>query len=139
MIFFTIGYGGRPPDQFMELLVSHGVRSIADVRIRPDRASMGAYTRARTAEKGIEKLLDDRGISYHPILELGNVFLERDDWRAPYRELLDQAGGLLTARLASLPRPFCLLCAEKRVADCHRQMIAEYLVEHRGWDARHIE
>jgi uncharacterized protein (DUF488 family) len=139
MTFFTIGYGGRPPDEFVELLASHGVRAIADVRIRPERASMGAYTRARTADKGIEKLLADRGIAYHPILELGNVFLELDDWRGPYRELLERAGDLLTARLATLPRPFCLLCAEKRVADCHRQMIADYLVKHRGWDVRHIE
>jgi len=138
MKFFTIGYGGRPPDQFVELLLRHGVRSVADVRIRPDRASMGAYTRAKTPDKGIEKLLADRGISYHPILELGNVFLELEDWRVPYRELLAGSGDLLTARLADLPRPFCLLCAEKSVADCHRQMIADHLVACRGWEVEHL-
>jgi hypothetical protein len=41
MKFYTIGYGGRAPDEFASLLVLHGVRSIADVRIHPDRASMG--------------------------------------------------------------------------------------------------
>jgi uncharacterized protein (DUF488 family) len=139
MTFFTIGYGGRMPEEFVSLLERHGIRSVADVRIRPDRASMGAYTRARTAEKGIEKLLADRGIAYHPILELGNMFLEVDGWRAPYGALLARSGDLLTMRLEGLPRPFCLLCAEKRVADCHRQMIADFLVERRGWEAFHIE
>jgi len=139
MRFYTVGYGGRPPEQFAELLVRHGVRAVADVRIRPDRASMGAYTRARTSDKGIEKLLADRGISYHPILELGNMFLELDDWRGPYRGLLAASGDLLTARLGELPRPLCLLCAEKHVTECHRQMIADYLVANRGWEVEHIQ
>ncbi len=126
MTFYTIGYGGRNPDEFVGLLALHGIRTIADVRIRPDRASMGAYTRARTPEKGIERLLAGRGIAYRPLLELGNVFLDLEDWRAPYRELLRRSGDLLVARLLEIPQPFCLLCAEKRVAECHRLMIAEY-------------
>jgi uncharacterized protein (DUF488 family) len=137
--FLTIGYGGRPPEEFVGLLSAHGVKTVADVRIRPERASMGAYTKARTADKGIEKLLSDRGIGYQAILELGNVFLDRGDWRADYADLIDRAGDLLTARLVDLPGPFCLLCAEKRVADCHRRVIADYLVERHGWTVTHIE
>ena len=139
MTFYTIGYGGRRPEELLELLTRHAIRSVADVRIRPDRSSMGTFSRARTPEKGIERLLATAGIAYHPILELGNLFLERDDWREPYRKLLHKSGELLVARLDTLPAPFCLLCAEKRVADCHRLIIAEYLVATRGWDAKHIE
>jgi uncharacterized protein (DUF488 family) len=139
MKFYTIGYGGRVPREFIELLVEWGIRSVADVRLRPDRASMGAYVRARTPDKGIEGLLAERGISYRPIVELGNVFLDRKDWRSPYRELLRSAGELLVVRLLEIPAPFCLLCAEKRAADCHRQMIADYLVDSRGWQVEHIE
>jgi uncharacterized protein (DUF488 family) len=139
MKFYTIGYGGRTPDEFLALLGGHGVRTVADVRLRPDRAAMGTYTKARTPDKGIEKLLADRGISYHSILELGNVFLDLEDWRPPYGELLRRAGDLLVARLLELPSPLCLLCAEKRVADCHRQMIADHLVAHQGWEVEHIE
>jgi uncharacterized protein (DUF488 family) len=139
MKFYTIGYGGRAPEEFAGLLVRHRIRSVADVRIRPDRASMGSYVHARSADKGIEKLLGDRGIAYSSILELGNLFLHLDDWRPSYRALFDRAGDLLIGRLDELPVPFCLLCAEKRVADCHRQVIAEFLVRTRGWSVEHIE
>jgi uncharacterized protein (DUF488 family) len=138
MRFFTIGYGGRPPGQFPDLLTGNGVRTVVDVRLRPDKAAMGAYSRAKSADRGIEKLLGERRIAYRSLIELGNPFLEHDDWRAPYGELLDRAGGLLTARIDSVDGPFCLLCAEKRVADCHRQVLADYLVRTRGWTVEHI-
>jgi uncharacterized protein (DUF488 family) len=137
--FYTIGYGGRRPEEFVGLLVGHGVRAVADVRIRPDRASMGAYVSAKSPNKGIEKLLGDRGISYHAILELGNLFRDREDWHAAYQELFERAGDLLVGRLEGLPEPFCLMCAEKRVAECHRLTIADFLVRTRGWTAEHIE
>jgi uncharacterized protein (DUF488 family) len=139
MKFYTIGYGGRLPDEFASLLVAHGVRSIADVRIHPDRASMGSYVKARTADKGIEKLLKERGIAYRSILELGNMFRDLDDWRAPYHALFERAGDLLVGRLNDLPNPFCLMCAEKRVAECHRLVIADFLVATRDWAVIHIE
>jgi uncharacterized protein (DUF488 family) len=139
MKFYTIGYGGRRPADLATVLVEHDVRSIADVRIRPDRASMGAYAKARTPDKGIEKLLSERGIAYRSILELGNMFRDLDDWHGPYRELFDRAGPLLVSRLDALPTPFCLMCAEKKVSDCHRLIIADFLVATRGWTVEHIE
>jgi uncharacterized protein (DUF488 family) len=139
MTFYTIGYGGRRPDEFVGLLSSHGVAAVVDVRIRPDRASMGSYARARSSDKGIEKLLGDRGIAYHAILELGNLFRDRDDWQSTYRTFFGRAGDLLVGRLDALPRPFCLMCAEKRVAECHRLVIADFLVATRGWSVEHIE
>ena len=59
------------------------------------------------------------------------------DWAARYSYTLDLAGGLVTERLASLPGPVCLLCAERRPDDCHRSLIAEWLAG-RGWEVEHI-
>jgi uncharacterized protein (DUF488 family) len=137
--FYTIGYGGRRPAEFVDLLVGHGVRAVADVRIHPDRASMGAYSRAKTRDKGIERLLGERRIAYHAILELGNLFRDRPDWPVAYRAFFERAGDLLVGRLDGLPEPFCLMCAEKHAADCHRSVIAEFLVATRGWSVEHIE
>jgi uncharacterized protein (DUF488 family) len=136
--FFTIGYGGRSPVQFLGLLTSAGVHTVVDVRLRPDKASMGSYCKAKTSDKGIEALLASQGIGYQSLPELGNIFLGDPDWPSLYSELIECAGKLLTRRLSDVPQPFCLLCAEKRVADCHRRIIAEFLVA-KGDEAVHLE
>jgi uncharacterized protein (DUF488 family) len=137
---FTIGYGGRKPEEFAKLLADHGVKTVIDVRLRPDRASMGSYAKAKEPDKGIAGLLAKAGIGYLSLPELGNLFLDYPDWPARYAEFLGQAGPLLFDRLgAEIPGPVCLLCAEKRVAECHRRHIAEYLERTRGWRFTHIE
>ena len=138
MTFFTIGYGGRSPVDFLHLLSSAGVKTIVDVRHRPDKASMGFYCKAKTYDKGIEALLASKGIGYRSLPELGNPFLGDPDWPQLFSELIEKAGTLLTRRLSDIPSPFCLLCAEKRVAECHRRIIAEFLVA-RGNEATHLE
>jgi uncharacterized protein (DUF488 family) len=129
---FTIGYGGRTKAEFLALLHAHHVRTVVDIRLRPHRASMGIWVKAKTADKGIERWLADAAIGYQSLVELGNVFRDCPDWQPRYRALLDSAGPLLTARLAGLPPPFCLLCAERRVEECHRQEVARWLGDHRG-------
>jgi len=136
--FYTIGYGGRSPQDFLDLLRSTGIQTIVDVRLRPDRASLGAYVKAKTAEKGIQRLLAGANIQYVSAVELGNLFIDHQDWHERYRALLDQAGDLLTGRLYELPPPVCLLGAETRVAACHRQQMAVYLILH-GHQVEHLE
>jgi uncharacterized protein (DUF488 family) len=135
---YTIGYGGRRPDDFVAMLKGQGVNTVVDVRLRPDRASMGCYSRAKSPAKGIARLLSDAGILYVSAIELGNVFLHHDDWRERYRKLLERAGDLLTERLLQTPTPLCLMCAERKPEMCHRALIAGYLAE-RGWQVEHLE
>ncbi len=139
MKLFTIGYGGRSREEFIQFLRDHGVKTVVDVRLRPDRASMGIWVKSKGPDTGIEKTLAGTGIAYCSLIELGNVFIEFKDWREPYRQLMEQSGELLVSRLASLPGPLCLLCAEKRVAECHRELIAAFLSRTRGWEAHHLE
>jgi uncharacterized protein (DUF488 family) len=135
MRFFTVGYGGRSPTELAQLLAEHGVRMVVDVRLRPDKAAMGSYVKAKQADKGIEKVFGGRGIAYRSFVELGNPFIDRENWSEPYEQLLDRAGDLLTSCLdGAVQEPFCLLCAEKRVEDCHRRHIANYLVRAKGWE-----
>jgi len=135
--FYTIGYGGRNPQEFADLLKQKGVKTIVDVRLRPDRSSMGAYVKARSPEKGIQKLLSRAHIGYVSMLELGNIFWNYEDWRERYGQLFDRAGELLTDRLNEIDTPFCLMCAEKKVVNCHRQLISDYLVL-KGHEVEHL-
>lgn len=127
MTFYTIGYGGRQPAEFVRLLTEAGVRTVADVRLRPDRSSMGSYRYTGKPATGIEKLLSDAGIDYASLPELGNLFLGYADSLARYAAFLERVADLLVGRLLELPQPFCLLCAEKKVDECHRKMIADHL------------
>jgi len=139
MQVFTIGYGGRSKEGFLQLVQAAGVRTIVDIRLRPDRASMGIWVKSKTADKGIESWLAEASIGYRSLIELGNVFLEYSDWEDRYQQLLSSAGDLLTSRIQEIPGPICLLCAEKRVAECHRLHVANYLGQHRGADVQHLE
>ena len=100
---------------------------------------MGIWVKAKTAEKGIESWLTEAGVEYRSLIELGNVFLEFPDWQERYAELLASSGELLTQRLQNLQEPICLLCAEKRVSECHRLQVAEFLETHKGAEIHHLE
>ena len=80
MKVFTIGYGGRGKEDFLSLLKANAVRTVVDVRLRPDRASMGLWVKAKTADKGIERWLAAAGIGHRSLVELGNLFVDDADW-----------------------------------------------------------
>ena len=137
MHVYTVGYGGRKPQAFLDLLQQHQIERIVDVRLRPDRSSMGVYAKANSPDKGIERLLAERGIAYVSLTELGNIFMGCEGWPQRYQCLMQRAGDLLTERLLTLAAPFCLMCAERQAAACHRQVIAAYLAQ-RGFEIEHI-
>jgi len=123
---FTIGYGGRSPQELLDRLVGHGVQAVVDVRISP-RGHLGAFTRARSEEKGIQGLLGRGGIQYYWAESLGNLYRNVEDWRVRYQKYLDTHWDALRNLFDAVPQPFCLLCAEKLPEHCHRTYIAERL------------
>ena len=138
--FYTIGYGGRNPQEFTSLLQQKGIKTIVDTRLRPQRAAMGSYVKAKSLEKGINKLLNNAGIEYVWLEKLGNVFMDdKENGRQRYAEYVNQQGHSWISLLQQIQKtPFCLMCAEKKVKDCHRQQIANYLTRH-GWEVEHLE
>jgi uncharacterized protein (DUF488 family) len=141
---WTIGHSTRPFDEFLELLASHRVEAVADVRRFPGSRRQPQYARA-----ALEAALAEHGIGYHWIPALGGRRRPRPDspntaWRnVAFRgyadhiaseefssglgELLELAGRLRTA----------IMCAEAVWWRCHRALIADVL-KARGIDVVHI-
>ena len=138
MKLYTVGYGGRKPDEFIALLKKHDVEIIVDVRLKPERAFMGVYAKSKDPHKGIQGLLEKASIQYIWIAELGNMFRDIDDWHEKYRRHLDEKGDLVCLKLYELMMPFCLMCCEKNASGCHRKLITDYLVN-RGYEVEHLE
>ena len=138
MKIFTVGYGGRKPDEFIALLREHGINIIVDVRLKPEHAFMGTYSKSTDPHKGIQGLLERAAIQYVWAAELGNMFKDFDDWQEKYRRHLGETGDILCSRLYDLNIPFCLMCCEKRASGCHRKLIADYLVS-KGYEVEHLE
>jgi uncharacterized protein (DUF488 family) len=130
---YDIGYGGRAPRQFVDLLKAHSIQKVVDVRLRPQRASMGSYVLSSNPDKGIVKLLRDAGIGYEWHHELGNPD-PKDPAMSAFRQKVTQFPEL-TRRLveAASRETVCVMCAEKKVTDCHRELIVAYLRQ-QGWD-----
>jgi uncharacterized protein (DUF488 family) len=138
MKIFTIGYGGRCKEEFLSLLKSNGINAVVDIRLRPDKSIMGFYAKAKTSDKGIEGWLSEACIEYKSLIELGNIFLDYPDWQQRYEKLLNSCGELLVERLINIPGPICLLCAERKVEECHRKLVAEFLAKQYGAEVYHL-
>ena len=64
MKLFTIGYGGPERRAFSDRLKKAGLPTVVGAWLRPDRESVGAYVKAKTSGKGINRLLGEAGIGY---------------------------------------------------------------------------
>jgi uncharacterized protein (DUF488 family) len=144
--FYTLGYGGKMPQDFIKILQHYGIGTLIDVRLRPDKATFGTYKKAKTADKGIQKVLKELNVHYFSLVELGNIFMEDQNWLRKYPKLLENSGNLLLKRffesiLPKLQQPFCLFCAENDYLNCHRKFLAGFIlsqkpelqVEHIVW------
>ena len=87
MKIYTIGYGGRNPKEFISTLHQKGIKTVVDVRLRPDHAHMGLFKKSKSPEEGIQGMLAKADIGYVSLIELGNIFIECEDWSNRYRRL----------------------------------------------------
>jgi uncharacterized protein (DUF488 family) len=143
MKFYTIGYGGRNHEDFISLLKQRGIKTIVDVRLYPDRAYSGKYKKTGNSKIGIQGLLSMVDIDYISLIELGNIFKnDKEEWPKLYKQFLGKVGDIVIERLMnaleSHPEHYCLMCCEKKSVECHRKIIADYLVK-QGHEVEHIE
>jgi uncharacterized protein (DUF488 family) len=136
--FFTIGHSTHTIAEFVELLQQAGVRLVVDVRTIP-------HSRTNPQYNGdlLPKTLSDLQIGYEHIAALGgrrahspnvptaiNAFWQNQSFHnyADYALSESFRNGLITLRDLGHVTPSAIMCAEAVWWQCHRRIIADYLI-----------
>jgi uncharacterized protein (DUF488 family) len=129
LTFFTAGYQGHNIETFLDLLMSHGVEQLIDVRQLPFSRKPDFSKKRLTAH------LAGVGIAYTHLAALGTPKLLRDELRrehdfpaffAAMQAIIDaQPDALQEALELARARSSVLLCFEANHAECHRLVVAQ--------------
>lgn len=143
-ILYTIGHSTRAIRELVEVLRTHGVEQVVDVRTIPRSRHNPQFDRP-----ALSRSLHAAKIGYRHIKALGGLRHARPDsinigWRntsfrgfADYMQSRDFAGGLARLEQLATRRPTVIMCAEALPWRCHRSLIADALTVAR-WRVLHI-
>ena len=141
---FTIGHSIRPLDELVDLLRTHGVSGVADVRTVPRSRRHPHFTR-----EALERSLPAEGIAYRHYAALGGLRKPRADsanggWRhegfrgyADHMQTDEFASAIEELLGYAATHTVAVMCAEAKWWQCHRRLVADALVA-RGVEVRHI-
>lgn len=129
MHIYTLGFYGRPAEEFIGLLLEHGIKNVVD--IRKDPASQMEYF----DKKHLETELSTRDIKYFYLgKELGEC---RDSDYQSFLQTTNCKIGLIRLKELAVSNVTAIICFEKLPSQCHRNLIALAL-EKEGWQVTHI-
>ena len=135
--FFTIGHSTHSIEEFVALLRSAGVQFLVDVRTVPRSRRNPQFNR-----EVLPKTLVDFEIGYEHIAALGglrpkldispavNGFWQNQSFHnyADYATTEEFRAGFDRLRHLGHQRPTAVMCAEALWWQCHRRIIADYLI-----------
>ena len=145
MIFYTIGYEGLDPKQFITYLNHHEVDVVADIRKFPVSRKKGF---SKTA---LKEMLGDKSIDYLNFQQLGASKALRDElYRSgdydrffqKYQDNISDKDDHLKSiySLVDRGKKVALLCFERDPKKCHRKVVAEEIrkLDGNGLTIKHI-
>jgi uncharacterized protein (DUF488 family) len=133
---YTVGHGSRPLDDFLALLESASVERLVDVRAFPGSRRHPHFGRAELegslTAAGIEYVWqgDTLGGRRRPRPDSPHFALRNASFRAYADHMQTEAFRSGAQRLVEegAQRRIAIMCAERLPWQCHRYMIADYLV-----------
>ena len=144
LVIMTVGHSTRSTEVFLELLTSHSVKEVADVRTVPRSRRNPQFNR-----DVLPRTLKAAGIKYAHLAALGGLRHPRADspntaWRnasfrgyADYMQTPEFAAGLDKLLDLAKQAQVAIMCAEAVPWRCHRSLIADALLAH-GVHVEHI-
>ncbi|SCG85438.1 DUF488 domain-containing protein [Methanobacterium congolense] len=137
---FTVGHSNVDMETFLELIRSHGVELIVDVRSSPYSKYVPHFNREK-----LKANLEDEGVGYEFLgdkiggkprdekyYEDGKVVYSLIEGELSYREGISQLMELLKTRKTSL------MCSEENPFNCHRHNLISQTLLRRGVKILHI-
>lgn len=133
---FTIGHSTRPIDEFLDLLRTHAIRQLLDIRTIPRSRRNPQFNTdslvASLAAAGIHYVhMKDLGGLRHPKRDSINLGWRNASFRGYADYMQTQAFGEALDRaihLAEKTSPTVLMCAEAVPWRCHRSLVADALI-----------
>lgn len=143
MILATVGYENDTQPAVIDRLVAAGVKVVVDVR------AVASSRKAGFSKSLLAASLAEAGVEYVHLRQLGTPKAGRDaaragrvaEMRAIFETHLQEPAAqleLLRAGEIAADRKTALLCYEADPAGCHRAIVAERLVESRGFTVEHL-
>ena len=141
---WTIGHSTRPIEDFIGLLLTNGIKMLADVR-----TVLFSRRNPQFHQEALGKNLRDSGIQYRHMPALGGRRNSRPDsvnvgWRnqgfrgyADYMQTQEFWDAFEDLVETGHRLPVAIMCAEAVPWRCHRSLIADAMVI-RGWTVQHI-
>ena len=125
---FTIGFSGKSPDAFMDILRAVRVSAVWDIRLWRTSTHVPFYS-GESLTTALGSLYQ-----YHPefaptaeiLAGYKDGRITWSDYEKMYRELLTIRRPTDGINPDALDR-VCLLCTEKSALQCHRRLAAEYI------------
>jgi len=131
---WTIGHSTHPAEYFEEILESHSIEAIADVRAYPSSRRYPQFNK-----DALSQSLNRIGIGYYHFSNLGGRRHGKRDsrntaWKnasfrayADYMETEDFRQGIESLLRVSQAQRVAVMCAEAVWWRCHRSLISDYL------------
>jgi uncharacterized protein (DUF488 family) len=141
---YTIGHSTRSLADFLEMLQSFGIKTLADIRSLP-----GSRRFPQFDKENLRISLKEIGIQYIHLADLGgrrkvkkdskNNRWKNDSFRgyADYMESEKFKNAITKLEHIALEQPTAYMCSEAVWWKCHRSMVSDYL-KAKGWTVLHI-
>jgi uncharacterized protein (DUF488 family) len=124
----TIGYEGRTPDSFVNVLLTNGLKRLVDVReiANSRKAGFSSSTLGRFLEQHDIEYIHMRGLGSPQ--KLRATYRENNDFVSfskKYESFLDgKKDDMKTLTGLAVERPTAIMCFEREASNCHRSIIA---------------